>query len=106
MSWEAGVTSVKRCVETRAHYAHEWYNPLRQQCPGGPGENVVEAGRCGATGPTIVLGDGSSPPQHCCLPHGHGGWHSSDQGTEWTALAGDLLDPTYHEAKRMDEDQP
>lgn len=30
--------SVRRCPETRAHYAHEWYNPLRQQCPGGPDE--------------------------------------------------------------------
>lgn len=30
--------TVKRCGETRAHYAHEWYNPLRQNCPGGPDE--------------------------------------------------------------------
>ncbi|TAJ21811.1 MAG: hypothetical protein EPO65_00490 [Dehalococcoidia bacterium] len=28
----------KRCDETRAHYAHEWYNPIRQNCPGGPDE--------------------------------------------------------------------
>jgi hypothetical protein len=32
----------KRCSETRAHYAHEWYNPLRIQCPGGPDETPEE----------------------------------------------------------------
>jgi hypothetical protein len=38
----SGVTpSVKRCPETRAHYAHEWYNPLRHQCPGGPDETTA-----------------------------------------------------------------
>lgn len=37
--WGACVTPVKRCPETRAHYAHEWYDPaLRKQCPGGPDE--------------------------------------------------------------------
>lgn len=32
--------TVKRCPETRAHYAHEWYGPLRNQCPGGPDESA------------------------------------------------------------------
>ena len=33
-------TAFKRCPETRAHYQHEWYSPLRQNCPGGPDETV------------------------------------------------------------------
>jgi hypothetical protein len=33
----------RRCEETRAHYAHEWYNPLTTFCPGGPDETVAEA---------------------------------------------------------------
>lgn len=33
---------VRRCPETRAHYAHEWYTPLRVQCPGGPAETEPE----------------------------------------------------------------
>lgn len=34
--------SVRRCPETRAHYAHEWYlSGLRVDCPGGPDEGVT-----------------------------------------------------------------
>ena len=41
MSMFAGTPTVRRCPETRAHYAHEWYNPLRIQCPGGPEESTT-----------------------------------------------------------------
>jgi hypothetical protein len=31
----------KRCPETRAHYAHVFYDPLTANCPGGPAEDVA-----------------------------------------------------------------
>ena len=68
-------TDVRRCPEKRAHYAHEWYNPLRIQCPGGPDETSV--GACwhdsGHDGPTGRF--------RCELLAGHAGAHQDDRGT-------------------------
>lgn len=43
-----------------------------------------EEGRCGDRGP--ILGS----PGVCALPHGHGGWHRSDAGTEWNKTTAGL----------------
>lgn len=37
--WSNMTPVTKRCPETRAHYAHEAYDPLRFYCPGGPQED-------------------------------------------------------------------
>lgn len=44
-TWGFLATPTKRCPERRDHYAHEWYDPLRNQCPGGPDETCLCTGR-------------------------------------------------------------
>ncbi len=46
------------------------------------GEPDQGQGRCGRMSP-VFLG---SPPELCCVPAGHEGWHRSDQGAEWNDL--------------------
>lgn len=38
-------------------------------------------GRCGDRAPLIAS---AATPTTCCLPHGHAGWHRSDDASEWT----------------------
>lgn len=76
--------SVRRCPETRAHYAHEFYTPLRTQCPGGPAEVDVPPGPC----PSVrEIGPPLSVTLHCQLLAGHGGLHfeKTDSGhSQWS----------------------
>ncbi|MEU3452269.1 hypothetical protein ABZ671_01300 [Micromonospora sp. NPDC006766] len=48
-------------------------------------------GRCGDHAPTIPTTGAPIPPAVCALPHGHAGWHRSDNDAEWSRAAdGDL----------------
>lgn len=66
--------STGRCAETRAHYAHEWYNPLRIYCPGGPDESLeVEREACRELNRRILKHESETPMRghdedgECCL---------------------------------------
>ncbi|WBB94223.1 hypothetical protein [Verrucosispora sp. WMMC514] len=84
------------------------------------GPEPAAAGRCGdrLTSPPAVLAP--LAPIVCALPHGHTGWHRSDQGTEWTNTSDgeatraddepagvDLGDPAGYEivARRLHRDR-
>lgn len=81
MSMYAATPAVKRCLETRAHYAHEWYTPLRVQCPGGPAEEPaatpVAPGLCWAESDIVLPGHKFAI--RCDLRAGHDGAHEANR---------------------------
>lgn len=45
---------------------------------------IETVGRCGASAGEFA----SNPAMICALPHGHAGWHKSDDGAEWNEMQG------------------